>query len=95
MPDGAARSHFVRGVLPHWQCGTCLHQTSLISGTIFEATDRRPLYACLNQQPPTLEAMVAFAASQIAPTAIVVSDALWLRYHESTESCFMIVCNDA
>ena len=35
---GAARSHFTRGGLPYWQCGVCPHQTSLISGTIFEAS---------------------------------------------------------
>lgn len=169
---GVARSRFVRGGLPYWQCGACPHQTSLISGTIFEATklplsrwflamqlltqsknnvsalelkrqlgvsyrsawlikhkimqamrlaedareldgrieiddaylggelsggktgrgtdnkvpfvaavqtteDGRPLYACLSQQPPTLEAMAAFAASHIAPSATVVSDGLW------------------
>ena len=35
---GAARSRFVRGALPYWQCGACPHQTSLISGTVFEAS---------------------------------------------------------
>jgi hypothetical protein len=35
---GAARSRFVRGGLPYWQCGACPHQTSLISGTMFEAS---------------------------------------------------------
>ena len=169
---GAARSRFVRGGLPYWQCGPCAHQTSLISGTIFEASklsltrwflamqlltqsknnvsalelkrqlgvsyrsawllkhkimqamrlaedgreldgrikiddaylggefsggktgrgtdnkvpfvaavqtteDGRPLYVCLSQQPPTLDAMAAFAASHIAPSATVVSDGLW------------------
>jgi hypothetical protein len=162
----------VRGALPYWQCGACPHQTSLISGTIFEASklplsrwflamqlltqsknnvsalelkrqlgvnyrsawvlkhkimqamrlaeqdreldgrieiddaylggefsggkagrgsdnkvpfvaavqtteDCHPLYVCLSQQPPTLEAMAAFAASHIAPSATVVSDGLW------------------
>jgi hypothetical protein len=28
----------VRGELPHWQCGACSHQCSLISGTIFKST---------------------------------------------------------
>ena len=37
----------------------------------------RPLYVCLSQQPPTNEAMAAFAASHIAPSATVVSDGLW------------------
>jgi ISXO2-like transposase domain/Transposase zinc-ribbon domain len=168
---GAPRSRFVRGGLPYWQCGACPHQTSLISGTIFEASklplsrwflamqlltqsknnvsalelkrqlgvsyrsawllkhkimqamrlaedgreldgrieiddaylggefcggkrgrgtdnkvpfiaavqttdDGRPLYACLSQQPPTLQAMAAFAASHIAPSATVVTDGL-------------------
>lgn len=35
---GAARSHFVRGGLPYWQCGACPHQTSRISGTVLEAS---------------------------------------------------------
>ena len=35
---GAARSRFVRGGLPYWQCGACPHQTSLISRTVFEAS---------------------------------------------------------
>ena len=35
---GAARTQFVRGGLPYWQCGGCPHQTSLISGTMFEAS---------------------------------------------------------
>ena len=35
---GAARSRFVRGGLPYWQCGACPHQTSLISSTVFEAS---------------------------------------------------------
>lgn len=35
---GAARSHFLRAGLPYWQCGACAHQTSLISGTVFEAS---------------------------------------------------------
>jgi hypothetical protein len=39
--------------------------------------DCHPLYVCLSQQPPTLEAMAAFAASHIAPSATVVSDGLW------------------
>jgi ribosomal protein L37AE/L43A len=39
-PDcgGAARTRFVRGSLPYWQCGGCQHQCSLISGTIFESS---------------------------------------------------------
>ncbi len=168
----AALSSFVRGGLPYWQCGACPHQTSLISGTVFEASkvplsrwflamqlltpsknnvsalnlkrqlglsyrsawlikhkivqamrlaeggrelygrieiddaylggefsggktgrgidnkvpfvaavqttaDGRPLYAGLSQQPPTNEAMAAFAASHISPSATVVSDGLW------------------
>jgi hypothetical protein len=39
--------------------------------------DCRPLYACLSPQPPTLQAMAAFAASHIAPSATVVTDGLW------------------
>ena len=35
---GAARTGFVRGGLPYWQCGGCAHQCSLISGTIFESS---------------------------------------------------------
>ena len=34
----AARTSFLRGGLPYWQCGACSHQCSLISGTIFEST---------------------------------------------------------
>lgn len=35
---GVARSRFVRGGPPYWQCGACPHQTSVISGTIFESS---------------------------------------------------------
>ena len=35
---GAARTSYERAGLAYWQCGTCQHQTSLISGTIFEAS---------------------------------------------------------
>lgn len=35
---GAARTSFERGGLRYWQCGGCQHQSSLISGTIFEAS---------------------------------------------------------
>ncbi len=35
---GAARTQFVRGGLPYWQCGACTHQSSLISGTMFESS---------------------------------------------------------
>jgi ribosomal protein L37AE/L43A len=35
---GSARTSFLRGGLPYWQCGACAHQCSLISGTIFEST---------------------------------------------------------
>jgi len=35
---GAARTRFVRGSLPYWQCGACAHQCSLIAGTVFEST---------------------------------------------------------
>ena len=35
---GAARTSFVRGGLPYWQCGACAHQCSLISGTVFESS---------------------------------------------------------
>jgi ribosomal protein L37AE/L43A len=35
---GTARTRFVRGGLPYWQCAACPHQTSLISGTMFEAS---------------------------------------------------------
>jgi ribosomal protein L37AE/L43A len=38
--------------------------------------DGHPLYACLRPQPPTSQAMAVFAASHIAPSAIVVSDGL-------------------
>lgn len=34
----AARTSYERGGLRYWQCGGCGHQTSLISGTIFEAS---------------------------------------------------------
>jgi ribosomal protein L37AE/L43A len=168
---GAARTSFERGGLRYWQCGGCARQTSLISGTVFEASklplsrwflamqlltqaknnvsalelkrqlglsyrsawlikhkileamrlaedgrelhgrielddayfggefsggktgrgtdnkvpfvaavqtteDGRPVYACLRPQRPTRQAMAAFAASHIAPSAIVVSDGL-------------------
>ena len=33
---GAARSVFERGGMRYWQCAACPHQTSLISGTIFQ-----------------------------------------------------------
>jgi ribosomal protein L37AE/L43A len=33
-----ARTRFVRGGLPYWQCGGCQHQCSLISGTIFASS---------------------------------------------------------
>jgi ribosomal protein L37AE/L43A len=35
---GVARTSFVRGGLPYWQCGACAHQCSLISGTVFESS---------------------------------------------------------
>ncbi len=35
---GAARTSFVRGGLPYWQCAACAHQCSLISGTVFESS---------------------------------------------------------
>ncbi len=35
---GAARTTFDRGQLRYWQCGACGKQTSLISGTMFEAS---------------------------------------------------------
>ena len=35
---GAARTRFMRGGLPYWQCGSCAHQCSLLSGTVFEST---------------------------------------------------------
>jgi ISXO2-like transposase domain/Transposase zinc-ribbon domain len=38
MCGGAARTSFWRGTLRYWQCGSCAHQCSLISGTIFEST---------------------------------------------------------
>lgn len=164
-----ARSSFERAGLRYWECAKCSRQTSLISGTLFEATklplarwfmamqlltqsknnvsalelkrllgvcyrtawlmkhkileamrlaeasrelhgrieiddayfggefsggktgrgtdnkvpfvvavqtteQGHPLYACLNPQRPTLQAMAAFAASHIAPSATVVSD---------------------
>lgn len=34
---GSARRSFVRAGLRYWQCGDCARQTSLISGTMFEA----------------------------------------------------------
>ena len=168
---GAGRTSFERAGLRYWQCGSCQRQTSLISGTVFEASklplsrwflamqlltqsknnvaalelkrqlgvsyrsawlikhkileamrlaeDERelhgrieiddaylggefsggktgrgaenkvpfvaavqttpeghPLYACLSAQPPTGEAMAVFAASHIAPSAVVVTDGL-------------------
>jgi len=36
--DGTARTSFVRGGLPYWQCSACSHQCSLISGTLFAST---------------------------------------------------------
>jgi ribosomal protein L37AE/L43A len=35
---GSARTSYERGGLRYWQCGGCQRQTSLISGTIFEAS---------------------------------------------------------
>ena len=35
---GAARTSYERAGLAYWQCGRCQRQTSLISGTIFEAS---------------------------------------------------------
>lgn len=174
---GAARTSYERGGLAYWQCGSCQHQTSLISGTIFEASklplsrwflamqllsqsknnvsalelrrqlgvsyrsawlmkhkildamrlaeqDRRldgrveiddaylggefsggstgrgadnkvpfvaavqttaaghALYACLQPQPPTSQAMIDFAAGHLSASTVVVSDGL---------RCFMAV----
>ena len=36
--SGPARTSFERGGLRYWQCGGCQRQTSLISGTVFEAS---------------------------------------------------------
>jgi ribosomal protein L37AE/L43A len=174
---GAARTRYERAGLAYWQCGACQHQTSLISGTIFEASklplsrwflalqllsqsknnvsalelrrqlgvsyrsawlmkhkileamrlaeqDRRldgrveiddaylggefnggspgrgsdnkvpfvaavqttaaghPMYACLQPQPPTSQAMVQFADQHLGASTVVVSDGL---------RCFMAV----
>ena len=35
---GAARTSFGRSGLRYWECGSCGHQCSLISGTVFEAS---------------------------------------------------------
>ena len=35
---GAARSAFEREQMRYWQCAACAHQTSLISGTMFQGT---------------------------------------------------------
>lgn len=35
---GPARTSFERGALRYWQCANCSRQTSLISGTVFEAS---------------------------------------------------------
>jgi len=39
--------------------------------------DGQPQFVCLHQQPFTTEAVAAFAAHSIAPSATVVSDGLW------------------
>jgi ribosomal protein L37AE/L43A len=38
-----ARTRFVRGALPCWQCGGCQHQCSLISGTILDSSKLPPV----------------------------------------------------
>lgn len=35
---GASRTSYERGGLRYWQCGGCQRQTSLLSGTVFEAS---------------------------------------------------------
>ena len=45
--------------------------------TVQTTPDGNPQFMCLRQQPFTLEDVVIFAASSIAPTATVVSDGLW------------------
>ena len=44
---GTQASRFVRGELPRWQCAACRHQTSLLAGTVFEAT-KLPQFAAVD-----------------------------------------------
>jgi len=72
---GAARSVFERGGMRYWQCAACPHQTSLISGTIFQGT-KLPLRVWF-------QAMQLLTQSKNNVSALELRRQLGVNYHSA------------
>jgi ribosomal protein L37AE/L43A len=85
---GAARTSFVRGGLPYWQCGSCAHQCSLISGTVFEAT-KLPLSRWFLAMQLITQAKNNVSALELRRQLGVSYRTAWLLKHKLMEVMFL------
>jgi ribosomal protein L37AE/L43A len=82
---GAARTSFVRGGLPYWQCGSCAHQCSLISATIFEAS-KLPLTRWFLAMQLLTQSKTNVAALELMRQLGVSYRTAWLLKHKIMEA---------
>jgi ribosomal protein L37AE/L43A len=85
---GAARTSFVRGGLPYWQCGSCAHQCSLISGTVFEAT-KLPLSRWFLAMQLITQAKNNVSALELRRQLGVSYRTAWLLKHKLMEAMYV------
>ena len=82
---GPARTRFEREGLAYWQCGRCQHQSSLISGTIFEAT-KLPLSRWLLAMQLLTQAKNNVSALELKRQLGVSYRSAWLVKHKILEA---------
>lgn len=82
---GAARTSFVRSGLPYWQCGTCSHQCSLISGTMF-ASSKLPLSRWFLAMQLLTQAKNNVSALELMRQIGVSYRTAWLLKHKIMEA---------
>jgi len=85
---GTARTSFVRGGLPYWQCGVCSHQCSLISGTIFAST-KLPLSRWFLAMQLLTQAKNNVSALELMRQIGVSYRTAWLLKHKIMEAMRM------
>lgn len=82
---GAARTSFERGGLRYWQCGTCAHQCSLTSGTIFAAS-KLPLTRWFLAMQLLTQAKNNVSALELMRQLGVSYRTAWLMKHKIMEA---------
>lgn len=86
--DAREANRFTRGRLPYWQCAECRHQTSVLAGTVFEAT-KLPLTRWFVAMQLLTQAKNNVSALELSRALGVSYTSAWLVKHKLMQAMWV------